>query len=537
MIHVFQHSIDDIQLPEKFTFPFHYTPHPLCIMAAEEVQQYLAQRKDWHEELKVGKMFGVLVVQTSDGQIGYLAAFSGNLAHSNHHLFFVSPVYDLLQPSGFFKIEETKISDLNKQIETIKGSSDYLSFKQTYITKSEDVKKSLCEAKSFLKVEKEKRNKLRFGLLTEEENLQLIKESQFQKAEYKRLENRLKIELAEIYEIVHSYDIRINALKEERKKRSEALQMKLFDQFRLLNAKGEERGLCEIFASTSLQVPPAGAGECAAPKLLQYAYQNHLHPIAMAEFWWGGSPQAEIRTQGCYYPACKGKCGPILGWMLQGLDVEKNPLEEKVEQTLEIIYEDDWLMAVNKPTGLLSTPGKEQTDSVYTRIHQMCPEMTGPLIVHRLDMATSGLLLIAKNKKVHELLQTMFSRREVKKTYIALLDGIVEPDEGVVDLPLFPDFLDRPRQRVHHEQGKEAVTLYKVLERKDGRTRIAFYPQTGRTHQLRVHAASAEGLNVPIVGDMLYGRKEKRLYLHAESLSFIHPIIGKPLHLECPADF
>ena len=367
----------------------------------------------------------------------------------------------------------------------------------------------------------------------------MIRESQHQKAEFKRLEKYWKDRITALQKETDDYTAKIEALKNERKIRSAALQQKLFEQFKMLNANGEIKDLCAIFNQTVQKTPPAGAGECAAPKLLQYAYLHQLKPIAMAEFWWGNSPKAEIRHHGYYYPACKGKCEPILKHMLQGLDVEPNPLSNDLHKktTLEVLFEDEQLLVVNKPAGMLSVPGKGEINSVYQHLRTQYPDATGPMIVHRLDMATSGVLLIAKTKETHQNLQAQFKNRTVKKRYIALLDGIIAPDEGVLNLPICPDPLDRPRQIVNKEYGKTAITKYQVLERNESQTRIAFYPLTGRTHQLRVHAAHPLGLNCPITGDELYGKQADRLYLHAEYLEFVHPVSGEIIRIERKADF
>ena len=308
----------------------------------------------------------------------------------------------------------------------------------------------------------------------------------------------------------------------------------------MLNYRGEVKTLCDIFEQTVHKTPPAGAGECAAPKLLQQAYLHHWKPIAMAEFWWGNSPKNEVRHHGYYYPACKGKCEPILRHMLQGLEVEANPMQQEAERSnekLNIVYEDQWLLIINKPAGMLSVPGKERQTSIYDLARKAYPEADGPMIVHRLDMATSGLLIIAKDKKTHQHLQAQFKNRSIRKKYIALLDGIVPEDEGTIELPLCPNPLDRPRQMVDTQYGKPAITYYQVLERTDKYTRIAFYPHTGRTHQLRVHAAHPSGLHYPIIGDELYGKKDKRLYLHAESIEFTHPVNGQSMCITKKADF
>ena len=608
MIHFFKKPVSHLALPEKFTYPFHYTPHPLCVLAAEEVKEYIASRKEWQEELASGKMFGVLIVQTDNGitnneenQIGYLAAFSGNLDGKNLHPYFVPPVYDLLQPEGFFKIEEEQISAINIRIRELENSGSYLDSKEKWKIETEQAKAVLNQAKAELKMAKEAREIRRQSSpeLSGEEQASLIRESQYQKAEYKRLEKKWKKRLEELETEVRHFDIEIERLKTERKERSAALQRKLFEQFRMLNAQGEVKDLYTIFEQTVQKVPPAGAGECALPKLLQYAYLHQLKPLAMAEFWWGDSPKNEIRHHGYYYPSCKGKCEPILQHMLQGLEVDENPLLNPIheEEELEIVFEDEWLLVINKPAGMLSVPGKaEDRDSVYHRLKKKYPEATGPMIVHRLDMATSGLLLVAKTKEVHRDLQAQFANRSIKKRYVAVLDGVIIKTEketkpiaekailiaketvstkktakaertgntGRIELPLCLNPLDRPRQMVSSEHGKEAITEYQIISESERitcesentfnesnridesersinesrkYTRIIFYPLTGRTHQLRVHAAHPEGLGCPILGDELYGKKADRLYLHAEYIEFRHPIYGNILCIQKEADF
>ena len=542
MLHRFTTSITDIPLPERFTYPFCYTPHPLCILAAKEVQSYLTRQTAWKDELRQGKMFGVLIVQTEHGETGYLAAFSGILAGKNLHPFFVPPVYNLLQPQGFFKIEEENISSINRNIRQLENDKAYAALSAELARTIQSAENILATAKAQLKEAKTAREQRRKEKeLNAQEEAELIRESQFQKAEYKRLERSWKARITTLQTQTEDWERRISALKSERKTRSAALQQKLFEQFGMLNYRGEVKNLCEIFGQTVHKTPPAGAGECAAPKLLQQAYLHGWKPIAMAEFWWGDSPKTEIRHHGHYYPACKGKCEPILQHMLQGLQVEENPMLKRMQvpsQNLEIVYEDPWLSVINKPAGMLSVPGKEDAVSVYSLMREQYPEADGPLTVHRLDMATSGLMLIAKSKRVHQNLQAQFKNRLVRKRYVALLEGIVPEDKGTVDLPLCLNPLDRPRQMVHTEHGKPAITDYQVLERLDGkRTRIAFYPRTGRTHQLRIHAAHPLGLHCPIIGDELYGEKADRLYLHAEYLEFTHPITGETVRITKEAEF
>ena len=537
-LHYFADSISLLSLPEKFTYPFHYTPHPLCVAAAGEVGRYLSTKGEWQGELRKGKMFGVLIVRTGEGEVGYLAALSGILAGKNRHTYFVPPVYDVQEPDGFFRIEEEQISGINRRIEELQADVRYKDCKQRLTDETILAGQVLDDIRGRMKAAKVERDRLR-STVTRVDSEQLIRESQFQKAELKRQKQYWKDHLASLQTEVEVFETEIERLKAERKTRSAALQQWLFKQFRMLNARGEERDLCNLFKDTVQKTPPAGVGECAAPKLLQYAYRNGWQPLAMAEFWWGDSPKNEIRRHGYYYPACKGKCGPILKHMLQGLHVEENPLETDMyrDTELEIMYEDEWLSVVNKPAGMLSVPGKSDIDSVYGRVRRMYPEATGPMVVHRLDMATSGLMLVAKTKEVHQNLQAQFKNRTVCKRYVAWLDGIVEKKEGHIELPLRPDPEDRPRQVFDAVHGKPAVTDYTVLHYDSGRTFISFIPKTGRTHQLRVHSAHPLGLNAPIVGDELYGKRADRLYLHAEYLGFIHPVSGVYMEIEKESGF
>ncbi|MEG2179617.1 MAG: RluA family pseudouridine synthase [Bacteroidales bacterium] len=538
-IHYFHTPISHIELPSKFTYPFHYKPHPLCEIAADEVLRYLESRSDWAEELSKGKMFGVLIVRTADDRIGYLASFSGNLAHRNDHSFFVPPVFDLLSPTGFFRIEEENISEINRKIEAAINNPDFILLQQQLENTVTEAKEEITATKEAFKEAKKKRELRRTQTTDSVELEEMIRESQYQKAELKRLERRWKENILVSEEKLRPHKQQIEQLKQERKTRSAQLQQQLFNSFRFLNACGEEKELCSIFEKTVQKTPPAGAGECAGPKLLQYAYLNQLTPIAMAEFWWGNSPTTEIRHHGHYYPACKGKCEPILTHMLRGLDVEENPLatQSNLQSTLEVLFEDEWLIAIHKPAGMLSVPGKNGHESVFSILRSRYPAAEGPMIVHRLDMATSGILLLAKTKEVHKQLQEQFKQRSIKKRYIALLKGSIAQPDGIIDLPLAPDIMNRPRQMVSQQNGKTAITHYHITGTVDGKTRIEFYPLTGRTHQLRIHAAHMLGLNAPIVGDELYGKKDQRMFLHAEMLEFQHPITGIRIHIEKKADF
>ena len=423
----------DIPEPERFTYPFCYEPHPLCILAAEEVKREIERIQPTE-----GKMFGVLVVEG-----GFLAAYSGLLEGRNDWDYFVPPVFDAQQPDGYFKQKEQEIMQ-----------------------------------------------------------------------------------------------------SEGHKQMSQDLQLWLFRQYRLLNARGETRDLVDIWQDyhrsprirKKYPLPPGGTGDCCAPKLLQYAYQHHLKPVCMAEFWWGPSPKSEIRQHGQFYPACRGKCKPILTWMLQGLDVDPNPEETGASHLQpEIVYEDEALALLNKPAGMLSVPGRTENYSVATWAQQ---RWEGAMMVHRLDMWTSGLILVAKTAEAYHHLQRQFEEHTIKKKYLALVEGTPEKEHGIIDLPLIYDPVNRPRQVVDYERGKRAITEYRVLSTQSpGVTLLALWPHTGRTHQLRMHCAHPDGLGCPIVGDELYGHKSDRLYLQAQAITFIHPVSGKRMHFELSVAF
>lgn len=525
----------DLPRPSRLNNPFGYEPHSLCLLAASQLQAYLQSVDCWQEEIARGKMFGVLVVEDRDGQLGFLAAYSGLLAERNDWDYFVPAVFDFQQPDGYFKREEAEISALNHQVDTLTRhpsictlQHDILQLEKERDLQTEAYKRDMSAAKS-------RRDAIRQSAtpLDSDTEKRLIQESQYMKAELHRIKKRYDLLLEEKKTELHDFLRQAEMLKKERRQRSDRLQRWLFDHFVMLNALGETKTLTEIFAPTTQGVPPSGAGECCAPKLLQYAYQHHLHPLCIGEFWWGQSPKAEIRRHLHYYPACRGKCHPILTFMLQGLDVEDNPHEHPAEAEPAIVYEDDSIMVVNKPAGMLSVPGKIEGNSVWSFVRSHCPDADGPLIVHRLDMGTSGLMLVAKTKRAHQNLQAQFKNRTVHKTYFALLEGRLEkhlPEQGVISLPLRPDPTDRPRQIVDHIHGKPAITEYEVVGTDaQGRTRIQLHPLTGRTHQLRLHCAHPDGLNCPIWGDTLYGHPADRLYLHAGRITFIHPESGEEM--------
>lgn len=540
-MHRFLHDISQIALPSQFTWPFHYTPHPLSRIAAEEVRAYITTRKEWSEELEQGKMFGVLIVRNHIGEVGYLAAFSGNLAGTNRHDYFVPPVYDMLQPDDFFRREEAEISLINQRISQLEQSDNLRSAREMVANIKADVDAQLSQMAAELAQRKTERDKLRESGYAD--NQKLILQSQHDKAESKRRKLSLKATIAEAETKLNALLGEIEHLRNERRRRSAALQMALFREFKMLNANTEERDLCEIFAATPQAIPPAGAGECAAPKLLQYAFLNALQPLAMAEFWWGNSPKGEVRHDGNFYPSCNSKCKPILLYMMQGLNVEPNPLLEITPPEPRVVWEDSEMVVIDKPCGMLSVKGKSGVRSAEEWARERYPDYEGPMIVHRLDQSTSGLLVIAKNKEAHKSLQAQFITRSIKKSYVALLEGVAEPQSGRISLPMKLDYDHRPRQMVA-DDGKSAITEYEVLAVIGGRSKVRFYPITGRTHQLRLHAAHHCGLNAPIVGDDIYGSGEradcrdgKRLCLHAESLRITHPTTGQEMHFESKAEF
>lgn len=541
----FQHDVSAIALPEKFTFPFYYEPHELSKIAASELQDYLNMQTDWEHNfglqegqkgLVIGKMFGVLVVQNQAGEIGYLAAFSGKLADSNEHHHFVPPVFDMLKQDGFFKQEEKILNEYNRKIEALENDTDFISCQNELASTLLNAEKDKAEKKELSKQNKIIRDEIRIKAENELDfesykgtQKRLSKESQLESIQLKQMNHFWKEEIAKAQQKVNDFQAKINQLKEERKTKSAALQQKLFQQYAFLNPLGETKSLGAIFEDN----PPASAGECAAPKLLQYAYLHHLQPLALAEFWWGQSPKSEIRKHGHFYPACTGKCKPILAHMLVGLNVDVNPLLQNPAEDKELtfLYDDAYLSVVHKPAEFLSVPGKAIQDSVYWRYKEKFPDATGPLIVHRLDMSTSGILLLAKSTEIYLQLQAQFMKRTVQKRYVALLNGMIEHDRGEINLPLRVDLDNRPNQLVCYQYGKPAKTQWEVVERREHTTLVHFYPITGRTHQLRVHAAHPEGLNAPIVGDDLYGTKADRLYLHAERLRFWHPVLGKEMEV------
>lgn len=553
----FQHfstSIEGIQLPNKFTFPFYYEPHPLCKIAVDEVQNYLETQTDFEHNfgidptkngLIIGKMFGVLVVKNQQNEIGYIAAVSGKLANTNTHKFFVPPVFDMLAKDSYFLKEEIVLNDINNKLLKLENNSEYLELKELYKITNKKAKIDIREKKDALKIAKNNRDLQREQAKHELDSKayadleeKLAQESLEGKYFFNNVIRYWDHTLNDVKDQLSIVTKKIDTLKEERKIKSANLQQFLFNSYQFLNHNKERKDLDELF-NDSNQIPPAGSGECAAPKLLQYAFLHGLKPLAMAEFWWGKSPNKEIRKHKHFYPACQGKCKPILKHMLAGIEMDVNPMLQNpaVGKELEIVFEDEDIIIVNKPAEFLSVPGIHIQDSVYTRIKQQIKGISGPIIVHRLDMSTSGLLVLAKNKNAHKNLQSQFINKTIEKRYTALLDGIIKEKSGTINLPLRVDLDDRPRQLVCFEHGKSAETKWEVVEQKENTTKVHFYPISGRTHQLRMHASHQLGLNTPIIGDDLYGKKDKRLYLHADTLTFTHPTSKERITFHKKAEF
>lgn len=528
MFHNFAVDISGMALPERFTYPFCYEPHPLVSLAAEEVRKYL-ESVELGNILSEGKMLGVLVVRRGK-EVGFLAGCSGVVEEVRKDNYFVPMVFDILEEGGYFKKEEADISAINAEISNLQTSDEYFKLKNSLRDIEEKFTNEINSFKVLMSERKKNRDALRrSGVVTPE----MIRESQFDKAELKRIKVKAEETVEEHRKALFNFEDKIASLREERRRRSINLQKWLFSQYVFLNARGEKSSAYDIFQKERGELPPGGTGDCAAPKMLQYAYQNNLEPLAFGEFWWGNSPKSEIRNHLSFYPSCKGKCEPLLKFMLQGIDVEQNPLSASRKfSDLKTVYEDDYILAVDKPSGMLSVRGKDDGVSVEEIIRLRFPDTESPLIIHRLDMDTSGLLLIAKTKAAHKAMQKLFEECAVEKTYLALVEGMPVNDYGEISLPLVADYYNRPLQKVDYDNGKHSVTKYEVVKRYEEKSLVLFHPLTGRTHQIRVHSAHKDGLGMPICGDRLYGKSGERLCLHALSVRFVHPMTGEELKIE-----
>lgn len=537
--------------------PFDYTPTPECDNAYRDLLRRLDALKEsrriedvnFCRELGDGKMLGVLIAADERGVRHTLYAFSGQLGNGGFHREgFVGPVFDYLEPGGYFKRNEEEISRQNVEISLYEKGA-VARVRQEYREAKDKLEEEISRYKGACRISKLERDARReSGPISEREKAAMIRQSQFEKAELHRLRKRAASELEPFAERLENAQSRLIEIKEKRRSDSEALQEWLFSNFKLLNARGESRSLSEIFAGTPMKVPPSGAGECCAPKLLQAAYLRGWRPVAIAEYWYGKPKDGEVRLHGEHYPACRGKCLPVLTWMLRGLDVSPPLATSGLAATTrepEILFENGWFCIVDKPSGMLSVPGKGKAVSVQQWLEERYGKEKGVKVAHRLDQDTSGLLVATFGPVAFKVMQSLFATRMVKKMYVAELEGDYEslglPQRGCIEVPLSPDWLDRPRQRVDFESGKEAVTYYEFTGVSDGRSRVLFHPLTGRTHQLRVHAASSHGLGMPIAGDRLYGKKgnqgARRLLLHAWKLVFTFPVDGRTYSFESSLPF
>lgn len=533
-------------IPAEFPFPFHYIPDALAQIAVDEVKtHHLPKLEKVHNfGLKshtsgLGKMIGILVVKNHQGNLGYLMAFSGKLDAGNIVDGWVPPVFDTLDPHTFYIHEEKEITKINQEALALESSLDYVTLIQKLGQAKKEFEADIQLIKSYQKTNRERRKQMRLsGVLSRETIDQLNNESIHEHYILKDKKKHWLRHITQLEEVLKPMQNTLDTLKIERKERSIKLQNRLFESYAFLNSYGTKKNLTDIFVRSRKILPPSGSGECTAPKLLQYAYQHELHPITMAEFWWGKSPDSEIRVHNHFYPACTGKCKPILGHMLEGITVAADPLKIEDDRiSLEILWEDQHILAINKPANFLTVPGKDTQQSILTFMKKRYPHASGPLIVHRLDMSTSGILLIAKTKEVHQHLQNQFSKRKVHKMYTAVLDAPPPKASGEIDLPLRVDIDNRPKQIVCYNHGKPATTRFALDQLDASATRIHLYPITGRTHQLRVHCADRRGLGVSIKGDDLYGTVSDRLYLHATEITFVHPITLTTIHLRSDPPF
>lgn len=552
LFHTFSKDISGIRPPEKFTYPFFYTPHPLVELASAQLKGYLVKTDLKHNFglgqnehlIEQGKMFGVLVVRNKAGKLGWLAAYSGKLSEDPKE-YFVPPICDIHAAQSFYKKGEIELNEMSAEIVALEKDPNRLEAIGKLEDRLAEINEFLRAGRADLKDAKKARQRYRETVKKtlspqdyEEVKERLAKESIQGQLVFKHRSKKWVIEQEALEGKLANFSNEIRELKEIRRTKSNALQREIFNQYVFLNALGQQQVLSDCFPDFDLRHPPSGSGDCAAPKLLQFAYKNELEPVCMGEFWWGAAPVKEVRKHGYFYPSCASRCRPILGHMLQGLDVEENPLlNYGKDKPMPIVYEDEDLVVVDKPAGLLSVPGVEIEDSALTRIKNLYPKASGAILLHRLDMSTSGLLMFTLNPKANKRMQRQFIKRQVEKTYIAEVVGEIKEEEGTILLPLAPDYFDLPRQMVCQENGKPSKTIWKVLHREKGISRLALKPVTGRTHQLRVHCAHPDGLGLPMIGDELYGVIGKRLHLHAHELIFQHPTSKERITLTAPIPF
>jgi tRNA pseudouridine32 synthase/23S rRNA pseudouridine746 synthase len=533
-------------VPARLASPFDPgEPHPVARRAAEALIGELRGRAGLEARLAApggGKMFGVLVVAGPDGRVGTLRGFSGMLDGAWCVPGFVPPLFDAAARDAFWPAGERELAELDRALRALAAGADATALRIAHAELAARHAAELAALRARHRDHRAVRQAARQAIrgaagAGDPAALHALDQaSRGDAAERRRLLADHAAERAAIATRLDALDAARAELARGRAGRSRALMTRIHDSYAIASARGERRPLRALFAPGE---PPSGAGDCAGPKLLGHAYRLGATPLALAEFWWGAPPATGGRRAGQFYPSCRGKCGPLLAFMLDGLACAAAPVFGAAAIPADeprVVHEDPWLVIVDKPCGLLSVPGRDDRlqDSVVTRLRARWP---GATAVHRLDLDTSGLLVAAKDPATHAALQRAFARREVDKRYVAWLDGPVAGDRGTVALALRVDLDDRPRQLVDPEHGKPAITDWQVIDRAGARTRVHLVPHTGRSHQLRVHAAHPLGLGAPIVGDRLYGRAAERLALHAEALAFVHPHTGRRVALERPAPF
>ncbi|MDH6017196.1 RluA family pseudouridine synthase [Vibrio splendidus] len=545
-----QTATQDLSIPTRFTFPYYYTPHPTCELAMLQLQQSLIDCGV--NETSQGNLYAVLLVQNPTTQeLGYLSAFSGlqldsSLASQLTSIAFVPSAFDGQQFQSHNSANRARQSQLADDIKKLQQSHNL----DALVTELQELTVESAQAiEAFqlaMTANKAQRSELReqanqekaLGNLESAANLlkQLGNQSSQEKRDLKALRIEWKQKIAERQSQVDLIESELKNRKQDHQAISEQLETQRLSHYRFINQALESKSLLELLdGKDALE----GSGDCCLPKLLNFAFEHGFKPLALSEFWWGVPPTDIIRQHANLYPVCQSKSFEILDHQLTHIELEDNPLivNPAVGKSFDIVYEDDEIVVVNKPEEFLSVPGKFIEDSVYTRIKALYPNATGPLIIHRLDMSTSGLLILALTAESNKHIQKQFIDRTVEKRYTALLDGEIDGKSGDISLPLRGDITDRPRQLVCHEHGRNAETHWEAICTSNGKTKVHLYPKTGRTHQLRVHCAHPLGLGVPIRGDDLYGYKRERLHLHAGYLKLIHPTTGEWMEFEVPSEF
>jgi tRNA pseudouridine32 synthase / 23S rRNA pseudouridine746 synthase len=466
-----------------------------------------------------GKMYGVLLVESAKGERQVLKAFSGLLNGLSTVEGWVPSIPGRDRVARSEADTLAVLADLKQRIITLKQIPE----RQQYEALAHEFEIHLQALALIHQQRKEQRQRDRQNIHNPHSLEQFDQQSRQDGMERRNLKRQRDAVLHPLKQVIEQADTQIRELKRQRKERSQTLQAQMYENYRLINFLGTSATLQQLMPAGM----PTGTGDCCAPKLLHHAATHHLRPLAMAEFWWGTA--SADKTPGKFYGACADRCQPLMGFLLSGL-----PSTE-----LSILHEDQWLIAVDKPAGLLAVPGRygDRQDSVLTRLR-----LQGKPVfpVHRLDQETSGVLLLAKDQQTHRQLSQQFQQRQVYKKYEAILAGTIATEQGteqgIIELPLWGDPQERPRQKVDWQRGKPSITQFRVIDETESGTRVEFVPVTGRTHQLRVHAV--EGLGMPILGDRLYGcvAAATRLHLHAQELHFEHPQLQKKIIIANPTN-